>query len=195
MFTPTLKQIACSFLLFLGGVLAVTSQVNAANNEILLTARPIGESIKAPRYRQHHRVSRSVLRVGADVVTVFRDRQRLRLTTSKGDYFNVTAQGKRRIVVNINGVRQVYPVERLEQGRIRFSKDYLIEYRTLWASEIGDMLAIPEDPDVLFSISFWEAVGCGAGALGTGAVATPWAGGIVGAACLAYFDDHSIVVD
>ena len=64
----------------------------------------------------------------------------------------------------------------------------------LYESELGDLLGIPENPDELFDVSGGEAIGCAAGGIIIGGVSA-WAGGIVAAACLSYFDDHSIETD
>ena len=172
MLTQSLKQSTYLSLLLLSSALVAAPQANAANFE-----------------------SRTVMQNDTATVVISRNDQGVRMSSSDGDLFSVRVQNREQILVSINGVRQVYPIALLEQGRTTFSAEYQAEYHQLWESEAGDILGIPEDPDALFGISFWEAVGCGAGGGLIGAATAGWGGALAGAACLAYFNDHSIELD
>ena len=171
MFTQSLKQTACSLLL-LSGALVTSQQVGAATTE-----------------------SRTVMLFNDETVVVTRNQHQLQITTSDNLFFSAgMQQDNKKLLVSINGWRQTYPIDLLQHGRIRFSDEYLAEYKVLYESELGDLLGIPENPDELFDVSGGEAIGCAAGGIIIGAVSA-WAGGIVAGACLAYFDDHSIETD
>ena len=173
MLIHSFKKTTCAALLLLSGALSVASQALSATIE-----------------------NRAVVKLNAETVDIYRDAQGLRVVTSEGKLFSINVQNEKQLVVNINGVRQIYPVEQLEQGSIRFSDAFLVEYRNLVESELGDLTHIPEDPDVLFSVSFWEAVGCSAAGFGaTVGTNQPWVGAGVLATCLAYWDDHSVELD